>query len=180
MTNRTKELTLIALFPALMGATAGISIPLLFGFPPVTLQTFFVLLAGLMLGPKKGALSMLIYLLMGAIGMPVFAGYTGGLGIILGRTGGFLIGFVLAAFFVGVMKTVKFINNEYIHHFVILVGANVIIYMCGASYMAYVTNTNTWLVLGYFPTYFIGDFLKIIASLYVYSRIRSVITYEYA
>ena len=112
MKNKTKELTMIALFPALMGATAGISIPL-FNLPPITLQTFFVFLAGLILGPKKGAISMIVYLVIGAIGIPVFSGYRGGLEVLTGFSGGFLIGFVFAAFFAGFMETVKFINNNF-------------------------------------------------------------------
>ena len=63
MNTRIKELSLIALFPALMGATAGISIPLL-GLPPITLQTLFVFLAGLLLNPKNAFYSMCIYLVL--------------------------------------------------------------------------------------------------------------------
>ena len=111
MNNRIKELTTIALFPALMGATAGISIPL-FNLPPITLQTFFVFMAGLTLGPRKGALSMIIYVLLGAIGLPIFSGFRGGLNVLAGFSGGFLIGFIFSAAFIGFMKSVKIINNE--------------------------------------------------------------------
>lgn len=177
--NRTKELTMIALFPALMGATAGISIPL-FNLPPITLQTFFVFLAALTLGAKNGAISMMIYLLIGAIGVPVFSGYRGGLEVLTGFSGGFLVGFVFAAFFIGFMKNVKILNTNFIGNFTILLGANLIIYMCGAAYIAFLTNGNVALILGGFSTYIIGDLLKITATLYVYSRIRSAITYVYA
>ena len=87
--NRTKEMIIIALFPALMAATAGIAIPL-WTLPAVTLQTFFVFMSGLLLGPKKAGLSMVIYLLLGAIGLPVFSNYTGGIGIIYQKVAGSL------------------------------------------------------------------------------------------
>ena len=179
MKNKTKELTMIALFPALMGATAGISIPL-FNLPPITLQTFFVFLAGLILGPKKGAISMIVYLVIGAIGIPVFSGYRGGLEVLTGFSGGFLIGFVFAAFFAGFMKTVKFINNNFAVNFAILLGANLTIYMFGAAYIAFLTNTSIWLNLSGFSIYLIGDLVKISVTLYVYVRIRSAVTYEWA
>lgn len=176
---RTKDLTMIALFPALMGATAGISIPL-FNLPPITLQTFFVLLAGLVLGPKKGSISMIIYLVLGAIGIPVFSGFRGGLGVLTGFSGGFLIGFVVAAFFIGFMKTRKFINNEKAVILPILLGGTLIIYMCGAAYIAFLTKGSYWLILGGFYIYLVGDLVKILAATYVWVRIRSAVTYEYA
>lgn len=176
---KTKELTMIAIFPAMMGATAGISIPL-FNLPPITLQTFFVLLAGLILGPKNGAISMIIYLMIGAIGVPVFSGYRGGLEVLTGFSGGFLIGFVFASIFVGFMKNVNFINNEIVRIFLISLGASLIIYMFGAAYIAYLTKGSYWLILGGFYIYFLGDLLKIVAVSYVYIRIRNTITYEYA
>jgi len=75
--SRIRELTLIALFPAMMGATAGVVIPL-GGLPPITLQTIFVFMAGLILGPKHAGISIGIYVLLGAIGLPIFSGYRGG------------------------------------------------------------------------------------------------------
>ena len=179
MNRRIKELTQIALFPALMGATAGISFPL-FNLPPITLQTFFVFLAGLTLGPKKAALSMLIYLLLGAIGIPVFSGYQGGFGIIIGSSGGFLLGFVISAFLVGFMKNINFIINQKRHLFTILLVGNIVIYMCGATYISYLYDTNVWLVLAGFAPYLVGDVIKILAVTYVYVRVQSHVTYEYA
>jgi len=177
MNLKIKDLTIIALFPALMGATAGVSIPL-FNLPPITLQTFFVFLAGLTLGPKKAALSMVVYLIMGAIGIPVFSGFRGGFEVLAGFSGGFLIGFVFAAFFVGFMKTVNFLNKNFVNNFIILLGANLIIYMLGASYIAFLTKSSFLLVLAGFSPYLLGDIFKITGVIYVYARIRDVLTYE--
>ncbi len=92
---RTRNLAITALVAAMAAGTSWISVP--FGPVPVTLQTTFVLLAGLLLSPAWAAASMGLYLLLGAIGLPVFAGAQGGLGVLLGPTGGFLWAFPVAA-----------------------------------------------------------------------------------
>ena len=94
----TRDLACAALFAALTSAGALISIPA--GAVPFTFQVIFVLAAGLYLGPWLGALSMCAYLLIGLVA-PVYAGGTSGLGTLFGPTGGYLWGFVLAAWLVG-------------------------------------------------------------------------------
>ncbi len=172
-----REISLVAIFPALMAATAGISIPI-GNIPAISLQTIFVFLAGLLLGPKLGSISMVIYVLMGAIGLPVFANYRGGISVILSGSGGFIIGFIFVVFFIGVMKNIKFLNKNYLYIFGILVVSNAMLYMFGASYISYLTNTTLVGSLAIFTPYLIGDFIKILVVLYVYSRIRYQITYE--
>ena len=89
----------VLLFPILMGLTCQLSFNLAIPIPPfgvpLTLQTLWVLLAALSIGPRFGMLSMLIYVLAGAVGVPIFAGGEAGMLTILGQTGGYLIGFVL-------------------------------------------------------------------------------------
>lgn len=95
-----------ALVAALTAATALIAkIELPFTQVPLTLQVFFSLLAGAILGPRYGALSMVLYVLMGAIGLPVFAGGKSGFGVLLGPTGGYLFGFIAAAYIVGLITS---------------------------------------------------------------------------
>lgn len=96
-TLRGTDLTLTALMAALTGVLAWISIPLPVLSVPFTGQTVGVMLAGLLLGPRLGALSMILYVMMGAMGLPVFAGGQSGLGVLMGPTGGFLAGFVACA-----------------------------------------------------------------------------------
>jgi len=98
--NTARDLCLIAAFAAIISIVGQFSIPLPGGVP-MTLQTLIVALAGVILGARRGFLSTLIYLLIGAIGIPVFAGWTGGIGIIMGMTGGFLVSFPLIALFAG-------------------------------------------------------------------------------
>lgn len=93
--TRTRELTTAALVAALLAASAFVSIPL--QPVPVTFQTFVVVLAALLLTPGWAAAAIFAYLLMGAAGVPVFAGVRGGLGVLVGPTGGFLAGFLAGA-----------------------------------------------------------------------------------
>lgn len=90
----------VAMFAALTAVCSVISIPV--GQVPVTLQTFAVCLSAAMLGWKRGMLSVLIYILLGAVGLPVFAGLKGGFGVLAGPTGGYIVGFLLTALIIGV------------------------------------------------------------------------------
>ena len=91
---KTIDMAYIALFAVLMAVCSWISIP---AVVPFTLQTFGVFVAVSVLGGKRGTLAVVLYLLMGIVGLPVFAGFSGGLGVLLGSTGGYIIGFVFTA-----------------------------------------------------------------------------------
>lgn len=98
----TRDLSLIALFAALTAVCAQISVTLPFiTSVPFTLQVFAVLVAGAMLGARRGFLSQLVYVLLGAVGLPVFARMHGGVQILVGPTGGYLWSYPLAALVVG-------------------------------------------------------------------------------
>lgn len=172
-----REMSLVAIFPAMMAATAGISIPL-GNLAAVSLQTIFVFMAALILGPRLGSLSMVIYVFMGAIGLPVFSNFRGGFDVITGGSGGFIIGFIFSAYLVGFMKNINFLNKKTWYIFLVLVLGNIIIYMFGASYIAYLTRVGFFTTLATFTPYLLGDLLKIIVVLYVYTRIRPHFTYE--
>lgn len=94
MKLKTKDLALCALCAALIAVCAWISIP---ATVPFTLQTFAIFAALGLLGGKRGTVAVAVYLLLGAIGVPVFAGFQGGIGALLGTTGGYLLGFLLTA-----------------------------------------------------------------------------------
>ncbi len=179
MSRKTRELTMTAIIPAMMAATAGISIPMGL-FPPITMQTFFVMLAGLFLGARLGGLCMFVYVMLGAIGLPVFAGYQGGIGVILGPTGGFIISFIFSAFIIGKMKNVKIINRVNIDIFLKLMIGNLIIYMFGCSYMAISLNMTLLSSIAIMLPYLFGDLIKIMLVIYSYVSIRSHVTYEWS
>ncbi|MEE1197118.1 MAG: biotin transporter BioY [Lachnospiraceae bacterium] len=95
-----QELCSIAVFTAVLVIMAQICIPMPFGVP-MTMQTFAVTLTGIVLGPRNGTISVFIYLLLGAVGVPVFTGFNGGLQAFWGPTGGFLLSFPIMAFLAG-------------------------------------------------------------------------------
>ena len=95
----------IALLAALIAVGAFIQFPI--GPVPVTLQTFFIVLAGFILGPVNGALAMLLYIVAGVIGLPIFAGGKAGFAVLFGPTGGYLIGFIATAYLAGLGKYSK-------------------------------------------------------------------------
>ena len=105
-----KGMVFAALFAALTGAVAWFKIPLPFTPVPITLQTLMVLLSGAMLGSYYGALAMIIYLILGAIGLPVFAGGSSGVGGLFGPSGGYLFSYPVAAFAIGYMLQKKRLN----------------------------------------------------------------------
>lgn len=100
--DRTKNLVYIALFSVLMAVCSWISIPTVI---PFTMQTFAVYLALNFLGAKNGTVSVGIYLLMGLIGLPVYANFTSGLGILLGIRGGYMLGWVLSGLVMWLLET---------------------------------------------------------------------------
>lgn len=97
----TRDLIMCSIFASITAILSQISIPIPLTSVPLTMQLFAVALTGIILGGKKAFISQIIYILIGAIGMPVFAQMTGGLSIIVGPTGGFIIGFPIMAFIIG-------------------------------------------------------------------------------
>lgn len=100
---RTVDLTLVAMFVALMAVGANIAQFLVVGGVPITLQTFFAILAGALLGKRLGAISMVVYAAVGLVGAPVFAQFTGGVSILVKPTFGFIVSFIFTAYIVGKM-----------------------------------------------------------------------------
>ncbi|NLL82532.1 MAG: biotin transporter BioY [Tissierellia bacterium] len=135
MKIKTREIVFVAIFTALTAVGAFISIPI--GPVPITLQTLFVLLSGILLGPKLGALSQIVYILLALIGIPIFSGFSGGPQILLKPSFGFAIGFVFAAYIIGKI-TYKDINPKKI--FVASIIGSVLIYLFGLPYMHYILN----------------------------------------
>ena len=98
-TLSVRDISHVGIFTALTAVGAFISIPI--GPVPITLQSFFVLLSGIILGSKKAMFSQITYLLLGLIGFPIFAGFSGGIQTIFKPSFGFIIGYIVAAYVVG-------------------------------------------------------------------------------
>ena len=99
--SRTLQLIQIAMFAALMTIGANISSFLIVGGVPITLQTFFAILAGILLGSRTGATAMLVYAFIGLAGLPVFAKFSGGMDTLISPTFGFILSYILVAYIVG-------------------------------------------------------------------------------
>lgn len=105
-TLRIQDLCMIGLVTALICVVAPLSIPLPLGVP-MTMQTFIITLAAIILGAKRGATATLLYILLGAFGLPIFSNFTGGWQSIIGPTGGFLISFPLMAYIIGFASNLR-------------------------------------------------------------------------
>lgn len=147
----------------LVALSAGVAVRLPFSPVPITGQTLAVLLVGMVMGAKRGALSLVLYLAEGAMGLPVFAG--GGLGIVwmTGPTGGYLLGFVVAAFVVGVLAERGWDRRVYSAALALLVG-NAVIYLLGLPWLARFTGAEQVLQAGLFP-FLVGDILKVVLAM---------------
>lgn len=149
---------------------AFVRIPLPFTPVPLTLQTFFVLLAGACLPPGAAGLSQLLYVALAAAGAPVLAGAIGGLAAVSGPTGGYLFGFAAAAFLVGSLKrfAVSFTAT-----LVLFLSASALILAAGSLWLMVVLNVppGTAFALGFAP-FIAGDALKSCAACLVYRRLR--------
>jgi biotin transport system substrate-specific component len=129
----TRDLIITSLFTALTAIGAFISIPI--GPVPITLQSLFVILSGLILGSKLGMLSQIAYVLLGLVGLPVFSGGSGGLGSIFHPTFGFLIGFIIAAYIVGKISEKN--KSIIVIAFAVILGS-IIIYVIGVPYFYFI------------------------------------------
>jgi biotin transport system substrate-specific component len=168
-------ITLTALFAALIAAGTFISIPLPFSPVPVVLQNFFALIAGLVLGPFLGGLAVGLYLLAGAVGAPVFAGAIGGFVHFLGPTGGFLLGYPLAAITAGLIAGRPRPGARTPRWRLILGAAAglLIVYVPGLLRLKYVID-GTWvqtIAAGFIP-FIIGDAVKAAAAAVISPRLR--------
>ncbi|MGB8002183.1 MAG: biotin transporter BioY [Anaerobacillus sp.] len=133
---KTIDLVYAGMFAALMGVGANIAQFLVVGGVPITLQTFFAILAGLLLGSRLGAISMTVYTLVGFAGAPVFAQFTGGPGILLKPTFGFILSYILVAYIAG--KIVESKSKPTMRTFMIASFVGFILnYVLGTNYMYY-------------------------------------------
>ena len=106
-----KEITLVGLATAIMGIFSQLALPIPFTTVPLTLQTFGLVIISVVLGKKIGTLSILIWALLGTIGIPVFSGFSSGLGVLVGPNGGYIIGFIFMSFIIGYTSTSTNKNN---------------------------------------------------------------------
>ncbi|THE10125.1 biotin transporter BioY [Bacillus timonensis] len=140
---RAIEVTYVGMFAALMAIGANITsmVPFLqVAGVPLTMQTFFAVLAGLLLGSRLGAISMIVYMLIGIAGAPVFSGFEAGIAPIIGSTGGFILSFIATAYFAGkVVEHAK--GNPTLQTFIFAAFVGLFMnYFIGTNYMYFALN----------------------------------------
>ena len=155
-----RDVLLILSFSMVTALSAQIAFYI--GPVPITGQTFAVLLAGALLGSRRGALSQLTYLGMGAMGAPIFAGWHGGIGVLMGPTGGYLIGFVAAAFVVGFLAERGWDRRFWSMALAMLIG-NIVIYAFGLPWLANFVPSGSVLAAGLYP-FIPGDLTKLVLA----------------
>lgn len=163
-TQTTHNMLLITLGAALLALLAQVRIALPFTPVPITGQTFGVLLIGAALGMRKGTASVTLYLALGLAGLPVFTGGGAGMSHLVGATGGYLLGFILAAALVGWLAE----RHGYERHFrtalLPFLAGTLIIYLCGALWLAaFVGSLSKAVALGVTP-FLVGDALKLLLA----------------
>jgi biotin transport system substrate-specific component len=150
-------ITLMVVGSAFLAICAQITVPL---YPvPITMQTFGVLLIGMVFGPRLGAATVAAYLFEGAIGLPVYAGHSGGLPVLFGLTGGYLFGFVIAAWLVGMLAERGWDRNVFTTALAMLLG-NIVLYVPGLIWLGGFIGAEGAITGGLLP-FILGDLLKI-------------------
>lgn len=169
--NKTIDAVIGVLFfiaATTLGAYIRIPVP---GTPvPITLQTFFVVLSGAVLGSRLGLFSQVGYIFLGAMGLPVFQGYTFGMAHILGPTGGYLIGFMAASFLIG--KIMERGSRDLFKISASFITGNIVIYAIGILWLMLIYRIGliNAVTIGVLP-FFTIELAKIFLSAVVYSKI---------
>lgn len=166
-----QELSAIGMFTSILAILSILQIPMPSGVP-LTLQTFAVALIGYMLGSKKSLLCILLYLLIGFLGLPVFTGMTGGIGKLFSFTGGFLYGFLFLAFFCGTKLRFK---NKF---FALIFGYLGLLFCHSLGILHYAFLTKSHILQAFFLVslpYLAKDILLVSAAYFVSLILRKTI-----
>lgn len=180
----TTALVLCGLFAALNAICAFITIPLGFTPIPINLGTLGVFLTGGLLGKKYGSISIMVYILLGAVGLPVFSGFRGGLGVLAGPTGGYILGYLAAVFAIGLVIEKLYSNNgpkayknkgfkKFTIDIIAMIIGLLLCYVLGTLWFMFSTGTNIGAALASCVIPFLpGDAFKIIAAALLVNRLR--------
>jgi biotin transport system substrate-specific component len=171
-TTDIRKMVYASLFAALTAAGAWISIPVPFSPLPITLQTLFTMLSGAVLGPYFGVLSMIVYVLLGLIGLPVFAAGQSGLGVLFGPWGGYLVGFVFGAAVTGLLVSVK--KKPGVAWLCLSMAAgDLVVYVFGVAQLALFSqySLDKAILVGFIP-FVPGDLLKLAIATLIARKIE--------
>ena len=166
--SKAYPIVLVGVFVAIISICAWISIPMV---PiPITLQILGVFITASILGAKLGTVSIIIYILLGAVGLPVFSNFIGGFGILLSPTGGFIIGFIFTALTIGIITSFK--NSILINTLAMLLGL-LLCYLFGTLWYCIYANVDfITAVLVCVVPFLIGDAIKIIVASILVTKLK--------
>ncbi|MBN1150361.1 biotin transporter BioY [candidate division WOR-3 bacterium] len=159
------EISLLITGTLILAVSAQINVRTPISPVPFTFQTMAVLLLGAALGSKRGAFCIALYIFEGLTGLPVFAGGLSGFAHIMGPTGGYLLGFIFAAYAVGYFSEKKFDRNIF-KFFFLLMSGNFIVYFFGMMWLGVFTGYNKVFALGAAP-FILPDLLKTVLSAFI-------------
>lgn len=164
-----REMALIAVMAAVTCVLGPLSVPI--GVVPISFTNLAVYLAIYVLGCRRGALSYVVYLLIGLVGVPVFSGFTGGVGKLFGPTGGYLIGFVFMALLCGWFID-KF-DCKVVPSFAGMILGTIVCYAFGTAWLAYQAGMSfsAALAAGVLP-FVVGDVVKMVIAAVVGPQVR--------
>lgn len=171
---RTKNLIITGMFTAILAVLSIIQIPIPNGIP-LTMQTFAVALCGFVLGSKQSALCVFLYILIGAIGVPVYSGMTSGLGKLFGVTGGFLIGFIPMAVFCGI-RNLSF--GKFSSLFFAIIGL-LLCHILGGFQFHFLSGNSFFssMMIVSFP-YLVKDILSVVGAYFVSVTLKAKINHS--
>ena len=165
---KTSDMAVIAVFSALIAVLSMVSIPVPFGVP-VTLQTFIIAVAGFTLGSGRSMISVIVYIALGAVGLPVFSGFQGGLGALFGMTGGFIVGFIPYVFMCGIR------NKKYLFRLLSAFAGLIICHSCGIAWYYFLTDSFVSGIFTVSLPYLPKDIISILCALAVSVKLKPVI-----
>jgi biotin transport system substrate-specific component len=170
-----RDLCYMALFTALIAACAQISIPLPTGVP-LTLQTFAIMLAGIKKKKKKGTISVLMYVLLAVMGVPILANFTGGAGVVFGMTGGFVLSFPIMALIIGLSDKLSNIKTNKFLLPIGLVTAVIVNYICGMIYFSIITSSSLMAAfIACVLPFILGDIAKMVLAVALGKSVKLVL-----
>lgn len=166
---KLKDLVFTALFAAIICVIAPFVIPI--GPIPLSLATFAIYIAASILDWKYGTLAVIVYILIGAAGLPVFSGFSGGFLKIAGPTGGFIVGYIVCALIIGLIVD-RNEKNKWAYPVAMIIGT-ALLFACGMAWFMYLTKTTLLgaLTVCVIP-FLIGDALKIILASVIAPKLR--------
>jgi len=176
MTKNIRDMIYIGMFAIILAICSWISIPMAI---PFTLGTFGVFLTMLVLGGKRGTIAVMIYILLGLIGIPVFSGFRGGVGTLLGNTGGYILGYIILAILMWTVE--KWARSNKWLQILSMVAGLFACYLCGTIWFLVLYTKNMehigiWAVLGWcvFP-YVIPDLIKLGLAYMLSKKLKMIV-----